>query len=159
MKAFFHRDLMNRDPEKRNKILGVIFEFGYHCTYSCWCPYGSKCKYKCRYRFHNACVAIQSFFHYRLRWKWFKIPFYIQAHSSDLSGTTKCPNNIPRHKDCYRCKYSAGIRECSNKQRHQMLKEGKFRELECEEACCCSLFEPEDWFDEYDRKTGDIILP
>ena len=157
MKIFFSHDLMNKDPEKRKKITGIIFEFGYNCQYSCWCPYGAKCKYRGSYRFHNACVRIETFFQYRLRWKWFRIPFYIQSHSSDLSGTTKCPKGVARHKTCHMCKYSAGYRDCSNTERTKLIREGRHRELDCEERCCCKLFEPVDWFEEYDHRTGDYI--
>lgn len=157
MKIFFSHDLMNKDPEKRKKIQSLIIEAGYECSHSCWCKYGATCKYRGNYRFHNACVAISTFFRYRLGWKWFKIPFYFQRHHSDLSGTTKCPHQLPRHKDCWRCIYHRDIRECDNKQRLQMIKEGRRSELACEDRCRCSLFEPVEWFDEYDHKTGDMI--
>lgn len=157
MKIWFSRDLMNNDPEKRNKITGLIIEVGRKCRYSCWCPHGAKCKYRGSYKFHNACVAISTFFKYRLGWKWFRIPFYIQAHDSDLSGTTLCPKHVARHKDCHMCKYSAGFRDCNNEDRIKLIREGRYRELDCEERCCCKLFEPCEWFDDYDKRTGDII--
>lgn len=156
MKVWFHRDLMNKDPKERKKIKGIIFEMGYECGHSCWCEYGSKCKYRGSYRFHNACVSITNFFHYTLGWKWFHIPFYFQRHHSDLSGTTKCPKGVPRVKNCWHCESCAGD-FCNNKKRNEMLREGKFKELEGETTRACILFSPDDSFFNYDKTTGDYI--
>lgn len=159
MKVFFSRDLMGeRKKNGKFKIDGIIVEHGYDCLNSCWCKHGAECKYRGRYRFHNACVAIQRFFQYRLGWKWFRIPFYFQTHSSDLSGTIRCPHHMPRRKDCWHCVYSCGDRNCRNKERAELIREGRFKELDCEERCRCKLFEPDEWFDKYDRKTGDTIF-
>lgn len=160
MKIFFSRDFMGERKENgKFKITGIVVEHGYDCLESCWCKYGSKCKYRGKYRFHNICVSINTFFRYRLGWKWFKIPFYFQSHSSRLSGTTLCPYHIPRRKTCWYCTYHRGYDQpCGNKTRNKLIHEGKFKELECEGHDCCILFEPDEWFDRYDRKTGDIIF-
>lgn len=160
MKIFFSRDLMGeRKKNGKFKIDGIIIEHGYDCLEACWCKHGYGCKYRGKYGFHNACVRIQTFFQYRLGWKWFHIPIYIQSHSSDLSGTTLCPCHMPRRKTCWHCIYNRGYdRSCGNEEYIRLTKEGRFKELECEDHGRCTLFEPDEWFDRYDRKTGDTIF-
>lgn len=159
MKIFFSRDYTGERKNGKFPIRGITVEHGYNCRYSYDCPYGSDCKYRGSYRFHNLMVKINTFFRYKLGWKSFHFPIYFQRHDSDLSGTTTCPKHLPRRKDCYRCKYSAGIRDCANKERHKLIQEGRYRELECEDRGRCKLFEPDSWFDNYDKKTGDPIYP
>ena len=159
MKVFFSRDYMGKRKENgKFHIRGIIIEHGYHCTNSCWCEHGATCKYRGSWKFHNACVSITRFFHYKLGWKWFHIPFYFQSHSSNLSGTTTCPHQMPRKKDCWHCEYSAGERSCRNAERIQLIREGRYKETECEEKCCCKFFLPDEWFYKYDKKTGDTII-
>lgn len=159
MKISFSRDLLGPiDENGKYKIDGILIEHGRDCWESCWCKYGAKCKYRSKYRFHNMCACINRFFQYRLGWRWFRIPIYIQSHSSDMSGTTLCPHHMPRVKTCWSCTYSCGDRECRNKLRNKLIREGKFEELECGESRRCKLFEPDDWFERYDRKTGDVLF-
>lgn len=159
MKIFFSRNYRAEvKPNGKYPITGIIFEAGYDCTHSCWCKNGKDCKYRRKYRFHNLVVSLQTFFQYKLGWKWFRVPFYFQSHSSNLSGTIRCPHHMPRNKDCWHCTYSCSDRNCRNEERIKLIQEGRFRELDCEDKCCCKLFEPDEWFDRYDKNTGDTIF-
>lgn len=147
------------NPIVEKRYRGWIIECGYNCRNSCWCEYASKCKHKSSYKWHNFSVSVRTFFKYRLNID-FRFPIYFQRHSVDLSGTTKCRYNVPRHYTCHDCNYSRGYRECANTERHKMMDEGRFEELEVPNeryALRCTLFDPNQHFIQYDKNTGEYL--
>lgn len=157
-----YRDRMNKDPNKRKKIKWFIVESGYRCRKSYSCPHGSKCKYHSKYTWHNFSVNVSRFIYRKFHVE-FHFPIYFQKHGSDLSGTTRCPYEMPRMYDCYDCEYSRGYRECGNEVRHDMIKDGKYSEIQSPSddytySIVCKLFKPNDYCQKYDKKTGEIII-
>lgn len=156
MKAWFQHDLMAKNPEDQKKIKGLIIEHGYNCLESCWCDHGNSCPHRSTYRYHNWCCKVQTFFRYKMGWKGFTIPIYFQRHSSDLSGTDRCPYHMPRVKTCWKCKFAYGGQDCTNKERLKLIREGRVNETELPgQRRICKFFEPDEWFEKYDRHTGD----
>lgn len=161
IKIFFTHDILNRDPEKRKKITGIMILHGYHCMNSCYCDCASKCKYRKGYKFHNWSVAVRRFFEYKLH---IKLPhlLYINKKSTDLSGTTKCPFKKERMYSCHNCKYHSGFDEymkglCGNQERNRLNKEGKWREHYLPGELRCKFFEKNEYADNWDRNTGERI--
>lgn len=159
-KIFPHRDLLHKDPEQRKKIKGLIVECGYSCLSSCWCPHRYECKHRSKYRWHNFSVSFSNFLyrHFDIE---FHFPIYFQKHAVDLSGTTKCPHQIPRIYTCYDCEYG-GDKICTNEVRHAMIKEGKYSELlypkdDHVHRRMCKLFHPNDYCQRYDKYTGEYL--
>lgn len=160
-KVIPYRDLMNHDSEKRKKIKGFIIECGYSCNNSCWCPHGNKCRYKSKYRWHNFSVSVSRFFELHLHIR-FHFPVYFQKHSVDLSGTTKCPHQVPRMYTCHDCEYSRGYSGCGNEVRHAMIKNGKYSEIEYPiddfvHSRVCKLFKHNEYCQLYDKNTGEYL--
>lgn len=155
-KIFFDHNLRAKTEKERKKITGIIIKHGYYCLISYKCPNGKKCKYRKAFVFHNWSVRVHRFFQYHLK---IKLPhlIYIGKFSTDLSGTITCPYKIPREENCYRCKYSGVGEDCENKERLKLWKEGKHKEYEIpENPYICKFFEKNDYFDCYNKKTGDI---
>lgn len=158
IKIFFTHDILNRDPEKRKKITGIMILHGYHCMNSCYCDCALKCKYRKGYKFHNWSVAVHRFFEYKLH---IKLPhfLYINKKSTDLSGTTKCPFKKERMYSCYDCKYQHGMDEymhglCNNKQYGNASYEESRHPTN---PCVCKFFEKNEYADNWDRNTGEKI--
>lgn len=156
-------DFMNKDPEKRKKIKGFIVECGYSCHISFWCPNGSKCKYKSTYRWHNFSVNFSRFLyrHFNIN---FHLPIYFQRHRVDLSGTTKCPYQMPRLYTCWDCEYHDGCIDgrCLNEMHAEMIKQGRQSEIlyprdDVIHRKMCKLFKHNEWCQNYDKNTGEII--
>lgn len=160
-KISFVRDLLNNDPKERNKITGIKITHGYHCSISYCCDCGRKCKYRKGFKFHNWSVSVHRFFEYRLN---IKLPhwLYINKEYTDLSGTTKCPFKKERRYTCFDCKYHAGFDEymnglCGNKERHHLIKEGRYDECDVPDKAYCKFFEKSEWADKWDKNTGEKL--
>lgn len=158
-----NRDFMNKDPKMRKKIKGFIVECGYSCHISFWCPKGSKCKYRATYKWHNFSVNFSRFFyrHFNIN---FRLPIYFQRHRVDLSGTTKCPHQMPRLYTCWDCEYHDGCIDgrCLNEMHAEMIKQGRHYEIlypydDVIHRKMCKLFKPNEYCQKYNRKTGEII--
>ena len=145
------RDWMNKDPKLRKKIVGITLLTGYHCLSSCYCDCSHKCKYrKINSRLHNFRVCISRFLHLN-----YISRIHIAKNNVDLSGTEKCPFKKERIYTCWDCRYSYGMRGCSNE---------KWRTSSWEESqhptnrYVCKFFEKNDYADNYDKKTGERIV-
>ena len=156
-KVIPYRDLMNHDPEKCKKIKWLIIECGYSCNNSCWCPHGRECKYKSKYRWHNFSLSVARFFecHFHI---------YFQKHSVDLSGTTRCPHQMPRLYTCWDCEYNDGCVDgnCLNEMHSEMIKQGRHSEIlypydDLIHRRMCKLFHPNDYCQKYDKNTGEYL--
>lgn len=151
------RDLFNNDPTKRKKIKGLSITIGYRCSDACWCDCASKCKYRKGFGFHNFSVRLHDFFQYRLH---IKLPhfLYVDKESNHLSGTEMCPYQKSRRYTCWDCKYSLG-NGCGNKQYRDSTWEEShdFEDPEWHNTGKCKFFEKDEFADNYDRKTGEII--
>ena len=163
-RILFTHDILADTPKERKKINGIVIECGYHCYIACSCDCGHKCKYrKSFYRIHNFTAAIHRFFQYKLH---IKLPYliYLQKQSNDMSGTTMCPFKKPRRHTCHTCKYCGGIDEnvdtiCINKDLINSHKDGRWKEthIDDETRANCIYFDPVDYADEFDKKTGGWI--
>lgn len=154
-------DILNKDPKERKKIKGFIVECGYNCQSSCWCPHGMMCKHRAKYRWNNFSVSVSNFLYRKFHID-FHFPIYFQKHSVDLSGTTKCPHQIPRLYTCYDCEYSRGDRVCGNKVHNEMAKQGRASEIkypydDYAHRRMCKLFKPNPYCNKYDKNTGEFL--
>lgn len=156
-KISFLHDLMAKNPEERKRITGIQILSGFHCQISYKCPHREKCKYK-NFISHNLSSSIKNWIYFHLN---IKIPytFYIQKFSTDLSGTSTCPFNMPREETCFRCKFCGPGERCENKERQKLWEEGRHKEYENpENPYACKLFERNDYFDCYNKITGDLDI-
>lgn len=163
-KIFFDHNIIADTSEKRKKITGISIQCGYHCYISCSCDCGHKCKYRKNfYKLHNLSVKIHRFFEYKLH---IKLPYLItiMKESNDMSGTTMCPFNKPRRHTCHDCKYCAGIDDnidtiCINKDMRDAWKEhrGKDTHIEDDTRANCIYFDPVEYANNYDKRTGSPI--
>lgn len=151
--------IWRRDSETQSsKINGIIITCGYYCGNSCWCQFGSKCKYRKGFGFHNFCVHLSDWtfrhFGFRLRFPW-----YFQKFYTDLSGTIKCPYKVPRVYTCWECEYGQMIsRECTNPNRYEIIQAGRYHEIEEPFGTRrCKLFKMSDHIKGYDSKTGEWV--
>lgn len=156
-KIKWRKDIAFRDSKKVSKITGVTIICGYNCINSCWCQFGSKCKYRGRFGFHNFHVSLSNWtfrhFGFRLRF-----PVSFQKSHVDLSGTLICPYKAPRVYTCWECEYGQKYRECTNQERHEIIQAGKYHEIEEPFGTRrCKLFKLGDWVKGYDPKTGEWI--
>lgn len=83
----------------------LIITCGIDCGDKCNCHHYKECKYKSSYKFHNFSVGVHRFFEYKLHIKLPRLPIYINREWMRLSGTEKCPFNMPRKYTCYDCEY------------------------------------------------------
>lgn len=158
-KISFAHDILNPDPKLRKKITAIVITYGYACNDSRYCNCQRKCKYSNGgYWFHNLSCKIHLFFEYRLH---IKLPhlLYIGKKHTSLSGTTKCPFHKSRHYTCWDCKYSDG-------QVHGSCLNEKYRKASYEESRTddpewnsgkCKFFEKNEWADDWDKETGEMI--
>ena len=165
LKIFWNRNILGNTPEERKKITGLCITCGYHCYISCRCDCGKKCKYRKNFTgIRNLSVRIHRFFEYRLK---IKLPYWISLikESNDMSGTTMCPYNKPRRHTCYDCKHCAGVDEdfdtiCNNEDSINLSKEGRWWKecrIDDETRANCKFFEPVEYADDYNPKTGSVI--
>jgi len=157
--AFFQHDLMNKDPEKRKKIKGIIFETGYCCKHDYECPHGRDCKYRARYKYHNWSVNVRNWIYHKTGID-IKFPWYFQRHRVDFSGTTMCPYKMPRMYNCYQCKHLGNVPQaefgigCTNDDYIHSSWE------DCHDEDTphgrCKFFEVDPYYENYDRKTGEL---
>lgn len=149
-------DWMNKDPEKRKKVTGLIITCGYSCRDSCWCDCFPKCKYRSRYKLHNLSVRVRTFFQYRLG---IKLPYFLhlQRESRSLSGTEMCPYHKSRYYTCWDCEYCVGRGNCTNKQyRESTWKEAHdFDDPDWHHTGRCKFFEKHEYADNWDKKNGE----
>lgn len=152
LKIHFVRDFTNPDPQKRKKIKSLQIAIGRRCQVSCWCNKANKCRYgRGGYKFHNALIEFRCWVHRKLH---IELPslVYFCKWDVDLSGTTKCPYKMPRRYTCWDCKQAYGMENC----RISWDKRKPCEDIEWPNSHCGS-YEPDEFADSWDRKTGERI--
>lgn len=153
-------DFNNPDKELQKKTKYYKIEIGYNCSNSCVCDCRDKCRYNAKYTWHNFIVSIRRFFYRKFNIELGRLPFYFERHYTDLSGTTTCPFKKERMYSCIHCSYHAGFDEymkglCSNKERT----DSTWKDTQHpSQPVVCKYFKKNNFADNYDKKTGDMIF-
>lgn len=158
-KIYALRNFREEDPKKRKKIIAISLVCGYRCNEASWCPNGADCKYlrKNSHVWNNFLVELRRISRIKLK-KEIHIPIYFKRHSTNLSGTTKCPYHMDRVFTCMDCMYSADI-NCINKERLELIAKGRGNEIfDPGMTRKCKLFKINEWSGNYDKRTGDILV-
>lgn len=139
------------------KMKYIDIEHGYDCRSHSYCKYRTKCKYHSKYRFHNWSVAVHRFFEFHFH---IKLPHWLCIHKKyvDFSGTSKCPFHTSRRYTCWDCKYTSG--QIDGECLHPLYASTPLEELKVKddpnwEGGRCSLFEKNEWADQWDKDTGE----
>lgn len=92
---------LKRDADT-NKPVGLIITYGVKCSRCGYCGKWPECKYSRRSKIRNALLSIYTFLDFH-----FDIEAYhlldIYKEYKNLSGTKKCPYNIPKIFCCEDC--------------------------------------------------------
>lgn len=156
--------------KKLNRLRGIgkhhpylLITCGYQCSFID-CKHYRSCKYRHGfYHLHNLSVELRRWIYYKTKGKIdIHFPVYIQKLYTNLAGTTKCPHNIAREDswDCWQCKYSDGNIDgnCMNEQYIEDNRTGNWKAHEDpEHHGRCKYFEVNEWYLNYDHKTGELI--
>lgn len=157
-KIRFYRGMDINDLTKKGKIKGIDIKYSTHCSfYECDCR--SKCKYRKASSIHRILVNFRIWLSNNININ--KLPniLFIDKPFRDLSGTTRCPFNVPRRYHCNDCIYSdyddmcEGI--CTCDERIKLIKARKFEEIRSSDKYTpCKFFTKNEFADNYDKETG-----
>lgn len=155
IKLYHKINLETHDYEKKSS--GIEIQCGKYCT-ECWCKDGNKCKYHKGFAWHNFCVAFNRFFYYHFHLD-IHIPIYIRKLEENFSGTPICPFKVERIYSCWDCEYEGGDENCLNKERRELLANGRASETYDDTGDRkCKFFKLSEYGNSWDRKTGERIF-